>query len=316
MQHPVLNIAVVGAGIMGHGVAQEYATAGFNVSIYALPRARPHVVARMETNLALLVRDGLVTAEQARAAVVRVKVPETMAEAASEADFVVEAVVENLAVKQDVFRELDAICPAHAILATNTSGISITAIASATGRPDKVVGTHYWNPPYLMPLVEVIRGKDTSDDTVATTRALLERVGKTPIVVRKDVPGFLWNRLQFALLREASWLVENGICSVEDVDLVVQKGLGRRLSLMGPFETADFGGLDTFAAIAGYLWKELSCETEPRLVLERTEKGDLGVKSGHGFYDWPEDKARAHRERRDSGLARLLLEDKQGGWGK
>ena len=285
------NVAIIGAGIMGHGIAQEYATAGLKVTVYdSIPSSLEQAKERIRSNLTPMVRRRAITAQQAQSTMGRIHLARSLAEAAQDADFVVEAVSEDLSTKQEVFRRLDDVCPAHAVLATNTSGLSITAVGSATKRPDRVVGTHYFNPSYLIPLVEVVPGKDTSRPTLEQTSELLRSIGKVPVLVKKDVPGFVWNRLQFALLREACWLVANGVASVEDVDLVVRKGLGRRLSLMGPFETADFGGLDTFAAISEYLWKDLDGFTvlpgraqmqsgfaaHPRVLATQTDYPSLG----------------------------------------
>jgi len=162
-----------------------------------------------------------------------------------------------------------------------------------------------------MPLVEVIAGERTSSETVATVGELLQRIGKIPIIVRKEIPGFVWNRLQFALLRECFHLVEQGVVSVEDIDLVVKKGLGRRLSLIGPFETADIGGLDTFLSVGEYLLPELSCQKQPsQLFTDKIRRGELGTKSGKGFYNWSQDRIENIISSRDSKLIQLLIEDR------
>jgi len=239
----VRQIAVIGAGTMGHGIAQEFARAGYQVALQDLEDdIVQRAMARIEANLHACCEAGLIALEEVPAILGRIQPTTDLTKAAAETDFVVEAVAEDLDLKQRLFRELDRLCPRRAVLATNTSGLSITRIAAATTRPDQVVGTHFWNPPYLLPLVEVVRGDQTSDETVAITCQIMERIGKSPVVVHKDVPGFVGNRLQLALLREALAIVEQGIASAADVDTVVKTGFGRRLAVIGPLETADLGG--------------------------------------------------------------------------
>jgi 3-hydroxybutyryl-CoA dehydrogenase len=229
-----------------------------------------------------------------------------LAEAVKDADFVIEAVTEDLNLKKNLFKELDALCPKHTILATNTSSFSITEIASATTRQDKVVGTHWWNPPYLMPLVEIVQGKRTSDETVSTTKDFIAKLGKVPVIC-KDSPGFLGVRLQAALVIEAVSMLEEGLATAEDIDTAVKMTLGLRLPILGPLETVDLGGMDTFLYAYDYLYKTLGEKFKPPNLLKRkVELGELGIKTGKGFYDYKGKDIKSIIKRRDEWLIEQL----------
>ena len=193
---------------------------------------------------------------------------------------------------------MDELCPERTILASNTSSLLPSKLASATRRPDKVLVTHYFNPPHLLPLVEVVRGDKTSDETVNTVYDLLTRVGKSPVIIQKEVPGFVGNRLQAALFREAISLVAKGVASPQDVDMVIKSGFGRRLATAGVFEVWELAGWDLILTIAENLQPELeSSPTVSPLLRERVERGELGTKTGKGFYEWTPDSAESLRER-------------------
>ena len=216
-----------------------------------------------------------------------------------------EAVPEDLSLKQEMFARFDACCPKETLLASNTSGLSITKIARATGRPEKVAGMHFWNPPHVIPLVEVTKGRLTSDATAQTLLDLCRRLGKRPILVRHDVPGFVGNRIQFAVMREALHILSEGIASAEDIDTAMTAGPGLRYALIGPLRTADLAGLDVFNAISEYLFGELNSEPDvPAALADLVKQGRLGVKTGSGFYEYPGEAQDEIVRRRD----RLLLE--------
>lgn len=304
------RIAVVGAGLMGTGIAQVFAEAGLEVVLYSrrqesLEAAR----ARIARNQAGMRAAGLTVDG---GALDRLRTTRELEEAVGRADFVSENAPEDLGVKQALFRELDRLAPAGAILSTDTSGLSITAIAAATARPERVVGLHWLNPPHLMLPVEVNRGERTSEATMAATCELARRAGRRPIRVERDVPGFLWNRLQLALLREALHIVEQGIASPEDVDLAVELGLGLRWAAVGPFRVADLAGLGTFRAVAESLYPHLSGAAAPQRILEdKISRGETGARSGRGFHDYPPGAHEALIRRRDAlllALRRLLAE--------
>ena len=295
----IKRVSVVGAGLMGHGIAQEFAIAGLEVRIHDLSDEILQGAAKdIGANLRMLAEIGLVTQDQARSAPDRIQFSANLEDIVDSSDFVIEAISENLALKQDVFRSLDELCPERTILASNTSSLLPSKLASATRRPDKVLVTHYFNPPHLLPLVEVVRGDKTSDETVNTVYDLLTRVGKSPVIIQKEVPGFVGNRLQAALFREAISLVAKGVASPQDVDMVIKSGFGRRLAAAGVFEVWELAGWDLILTIAENLQPELeSSPTVSPLLRERVERGELGTKTGKGFYEWTPDSAESLRER-------------------
>jgi 3-hydroxybutyryl-CoA dehydrogenase len=274
------RIAVLGAGLMGHGIAQVFAQNGHAVRIYdATEAARTSARDRIRANLRDL--------GEGEGCVDLVAPAATIAEAVGDADFVIEAVFEDLEVKQALFAETELHARADAILASNTSVIPITQITSKLRDRSRALGTHWWNPPFLVPLVEVIRTADTSDAAVASMIALLQAAGKTPAEVKKDVPGFIGNRLQHALWREAISLVQNGICDAETVDSVVKASFGRRLAVLGPLENADMVGTDLTLAIHETVLPAIDHTPGPLPYLKTlVAQGRLGMKSGEGFRKW------------------------------
>ena len=224
----------------------------------------------------------------------------------NDVDFVIEAVFEDMDIKKKLFNQLDTLSPERTILSSNTSSFMSSQLASATNRPDKVVVANWWNPPYLLPLIEVVRGPQTSDDTIAKTVSLFKDIGKQPVVLQKESIGFIGNRMQFALLREAISVVEQGIASAEDVDLVVKSSFGRRLALAGPFEVFDLAGWDTISHIIDELFPVIeSSPRSPKLISEKVTNGNFGVKSGAGFYEWSHENVEAFRDKISSGLAMI-----------
>jgi 3-hydroxybutyryl-CoA dehydrogenase len=280
------RIAVIGAGLMGHGIAQVFALAGHDVTIYdAFPASLDTVKARIVANFKDLGDD--------EGAVNRVTPEADLAKAVISADYVVEAVLEDLALKQKLFAEIEPLVRPDTILASNTSVIPITAIMQNLERRERALGTHWWNPPFLVPLVEVIETQWTSPATVDFTMKLHADAGKKPAHVKKDVPGFIGNRLQHALWREAISLVENGICDAETVDSVIKSAFGRRLAVLGPLENADMVGTDLTLAIHQNVLGDIDSRPGPSPYLEKLVKdGKLGFKSGEGFRKWtPEQQA-------------------------
>lgn len=289
----VPNVLVVGAGLMGHGIAQLFAYGGHAVVLTDVKEdILAEAVIKIRRSLGRMAEHGLADPGKIEPALARIRTATDLEEAARGAGFVVEAVSENLALKQELFGRLDTLCPPEAVLATNTSVISITEIAQKASRPERVVGTHFWNPPTLVPLVEVIPGEHTSAETVERAYGLLAAVGKHPVRVKRDVPGFVGNRLQHALWREAISIVERGIADADVVDEVVKYGFGMRLPVLGPLETAELVGLDLTLAIHDYILKHLESSPHPSpLLAEKVKSGDLGFKSGRGFRDWTPEAA-------------------------
>jgi 3-hydroxybutyryl-CoA dehydrogenase len=278
------RVAVIGAGTMGHGIAQVAAMAGCEVWLTdARPEALGAAVAKVTDNLEKGVARGKVDAAAAAAALGRLRTG-TLAEGVREADLVIEAVPEQLALKQQLFREAEAAAPAHAILATNTSSLSVARIADAVSDPSRVIGLHFFNPVHIMELLEIVRADRTRDDVLAACRAFGERLGKSCIVVR-DMPGFATSRLGVALGMEAIRMLEQGVASAEDIDTAMVLGYRHPV---GPLKLTDMVGLDVRLAIGEYLSVELGNDAfrPPALMREMVARGDLGKKAGQGFYRW------------------------------
>ncbi len=285
----IKTICVVGAGAMGSQIAQQCALHGYEVNLVdsdeeALARA-------MKSNRAYLQRrvaKGTMTDEQLEAALARIHTATELEDSVAYADFVIEAIFEEATVKREMFSELDRCAAPHAILASNSSAMTISRLAEMTERPEQCINMHFFNPPLVMELVEVGRGPSTDDATVETTMALVRHIGRTPILINKEIAGFVVNRIIGAISAEAVWLVEQGYASVEDVDLAMQ--LGARHP-MGPFRLMDFAGIDVCYHANMNIYQETGDERykPPRLVEERFQRGDLGVKTGKGFYTYGRD---------------------------
>ncbi len=285
------RIAVIGAGLMGHGIAQVFALAGHDV---ALTDAHAPTLARARDRILANLRD----LGEDVAALARVWVEPDLGEAVRDADFIVEAVHEDLAVKQKLFAEVELAARPDAVLASNTSVIPITSIMGGLQHRARALGTHWWNPPYLVPLVEVIATQWTSAAALDFTMKLHGSIGKTPVHVKKDVPGFVGNRLQHALWREAISLVENDICDAETVDTVIKAAFGRRLAVLGPLENADLVGTDLTLAIHRTVLAAIDSRPGPSPYLEKlVADGKLGMKSGEGFRTWTPEQQSALRAR-------------------
>jgi 3-hydroxybutyryl-CoA dehydrogenase len=285
----IRTIGVVGAGQMGSQIAVQAALAGFDVRLQDV--SEEQLAKAMDGNrhqLGRRVEKGKLRQDDADAALARVRTTTSLADAVEEADFVIEAVVEILEVKKKLFAELDSLAPAHAVLATNSSYLGNSQVAGQTRRPEKVVNMHFFFPPLVMRLVEVVKGERTSAETVELTAELARRLGKEPVVLHKEVPGFLVNRILRAISNEAYDLIENGVASFADVDRACELGLNHP---MGPFRLGDFSGLDVGYNARLEVYKRTGDEKDrpPRALARRVERGDLGRKSGRGFYDYSTD---------------------------
>ena len=295
----IKNISVIGSGMMGHGIAQVFAGRNYNVTLLDVQEELlSKAIENIRSNLTFLAQRGMGKSKDVEPTLRRINTTLDLNEALSQAQFVVEAASENLALKQKIFQDLDSLSQPDTILATNTSVISITEIARNARLRERIVGTHFWFPPYLIPLVEVVKGKDTSDETMNRTYDLMKQAGKHPIKCMKDVPGFVANRLQHALWREAISIVEKGIADAATVDEAIKNSIGIRLAVLGPIENADMVGLDLTLAIHHTVLKDLEASPDPSpLLKEKVKKGDLGFKSGRGFYDpWTPEGMKQVRE--------------------
>lgn len=302
----IRHVVLAGSGVMGASLAQIFAAHGYSVTLYDIAKeALDKAASLIAINQKAMVDQGALTQEESRDLVQQIRYT-TEKEVFTRADFVLEAIVEKMAVKHSFWSEVSELVGEDVVLATNTSGLSISQIAQAVKHPERFAGMHWVNPPHLIPLVEVIAGEKSSPDCLETIRSLALRLEQHPVMVHKDPPGFVLNRLQYALLREACHIVEEGYASLEDVDSVMKYGLGMRYACLGPFETVDFGGIDVFYNVGSYLFGQLCNDTcVPRIIQENFEAGRLGVKSGAGFHDYSGDKAAKAIAKRDAEFLKL-----------
>lgn len=310
----IKNIAVLGTGTMGHGIALLSARAGLNVAMYGRSdESLNRGFTSIKASLNRLKDEGKITEEESVQILNKIKGVKTLEEAAKGAEFIIESLAENLELKQQIFGQLDELCSKEVILATNTSGLSPSAIAKNLKNPERLVVAHFWNPPQLIPLVEVVPGENTSEKTMTETMEWVEFIGKKAVRMEKECLGFIGNRLQLALLREALYIVEQGWAKPEEVDKAIEYGHGRRLPVTGPLCSADLGGLDIFHNISTYLFEDLCNYTKPsKLMQDKVESGKLGSKSGEGFYDWNPNALEKKQRERTEVLLYFLQRDAEG----
>ena len=303
---------VIGTGTMGPGIAACLALAGARTTLVS--RSATGAMRAVFTAQALLRQleeSGLASPAAAAEALPRLFGADGIATPAATAGLVIEAIVEDMTLKKDLFARLDQAAGAKTILASCTSGLSITEIAKATAHPGRVITAHFWNPPHLMPLVEVVRGEKTDEAVVSRTMTLLRDLGKAPVLVRKDRPGQLGNRIQTALMREAISIVEQGIATAEDVDRVVRLGFGLRMPMWGPLQHIDAVGLDLVLSVQDYVLPDLNNEPRaPQMLRDKVARGELGQKSGRGFYDSATHDLEADKKARDAFLVEFLRSHK------
>jgi len=298
MVSPLQRIGVVGGGLMGHGIAYLFAAAGHQVAVFEpMAEIRASMPRRLQAILDLLGDDP--------ALLKRIAAHDMLAPAMEGVAFAFEAAPEKLPLKQQIFAEIENAVASETILASNSSAIPSTKIGRHLKHRDRVVGTHFWNPPHLVPLVEVIQNEKASDDVIQRTMELLRHAGKVPVHVRRDVPGFVGNRLQHAMKREAIALVAAGVCDAETIDTVVKEGFGARTAVLGPMEQSDLVGLNLTLDIAQVLYEHLDSTPGPHPFLrDKVKAGKLGMKTGEGFRKWTPEQADAVRTR----LSRFLAE--------
>ncbi|MBN2031736.1 MAG: 3-hydroxyacyl-CoA dehydrogenase family protein, partial [Deltaproteobacteria bacterium] len=281
---------------------------GFKVSIFdAQAKVLHSVPDRIHKNMEVFLKLGKVKKSEIDECIGNIDLCDKLASVCKDVDFIIEAIEENLSAKLKVFEELEQNIDSNVIISSNTSAISITRLSEGLKQRHRFLGTHFWNPPHIIPCVEVIRGENTADTVFETVFNLMRAVGKEPVKVLKDIPGFLGNRLQHAMWREAISLAEKGIASPEDIDKVVKYGFGLRLPFIGPLETADLAGLDLSYDIHKYLFPFLENSSEPSQKLKKlVDEGLLGVKTGRGFYDWPQEKTTSVISKRDQLLLKII----------
>jgi len=306
----VEKVVVVGAGTMGEGIAQSFAQAGLSVRVVARHKETlDRCLDQIEANLELFKEFGLLQ-EEPYSIKSRIEpfLAQHLAEATEDCDFVVESVPEILEVKKDLISRLDSL-PQDVIIGSNSSSFTISSLAEGLHTSGRVIGLHYFNPAHIIPLVEIHSGQHTEDEVVEVTRGLMLRVGKKPVLVRKEVPGFIINRLTGAMQREVQYLIDEGIVTPEDLDIAIKASYGFRLACLGPMEAEDMIGLDTSARVSAQIFKVLSNATVPSpALIEKVNKGELGIKSGKGWYDYTgKSKAQVMEERNRKLLQQLVL---------
>ena len=307
----IRQIAVVGAGLMGHGIGQNFAQKGYSAILYDLNQSiLERALIQIRTNIETFVEMGLETKENIEKVLSRIRTSVDLQEAVKEAHFVIEAAPEDLMLKMNLFEALDRYCLEDAILASNTSTLPISEIGKKVTRKERLVITHWFNPPHIIPTVEVVPGERTSIEVTEMTLELLRKIGKRPIKILKEIPGFLINRIQTAMLREILSLLELGVATPEDIDAGVKGSFGIRLAVLGPLQTMDMGGLNLMYRGMKYLYPLIDRSIDVQKILgEKVERDELGLKTGKGFFQYEQEEALAlarHSKERDKKLLHLL----------
>ncbi|ALC90760.1 3-hydroxybutyryl-CoA dehydrogenase [Bacillus sp. FJAT-18017] len=303
----IKKVTVIGSGVMGHGIAQVYALAGYPVRMYDLKdEFLQKAMELVRSNLSLLVQEDVIT-EQQKAAAIELIVPTTdLEEAVQDADFITEAIPELLELKWELFSNLEKFAKPEAIIASNTSTFPISRLIEKATTPERMLITHFFNPAQLVPLVEIVKHDNVAQETVQVTKDLMSEIGKTPVVLNKDVPGFIANRLQAAIVREAFYLLKEGVADARDIDRAITDGPGFRWSFIGPIETADFGGLDVWKRVVENLAPELDeSKGAPEVIEELFAQGKLGTKTGEGIYKYDNVSVQDKIRERDENFIRL-----------
>lgn len=305
------KVSIIGSGTMGHSIAISLAWGGQLVKVYCINNeAAEDALKNIDAKLEVMITHKAISAAQAEEIRNNIKLKTSLEETLGDTTFIIEAIAENLEMKRELFNNISEYINEKTVLASNTSGFLPSELSCGLKYPEQFVVTHFWNPAHLIPLVEIVPSDKTSIRTIERAEALLQKINKKPIVLKKEITGFIGNRLQYAMLREAQYLLDNGYADKKDIDASVTYSIGRRYPVTGPLMTADLGGLDVFSAISNYLFKELSNadysgETISRLV----SNGELGVKNGSGFYNWDEEFRDAVNNNREQVLIEFLKND-------
>ena len=284
----IRQISVLGAGTMGHGIAQAFLMGGYPVRLYDVKETILETArANIQKNLELFCRAGLIQQREIQSALTQLACTTDLKQAVAGSDFILEAAPENLELKRDLFRKVESFCKEEAILASNTSSLTLKDMGTEVRNRSRMVVAHWFNPPHIVPTVEVAKGEETSAETLDTTFQLMTRLRKMAVIVNKELPGLIVNRIQMAMLREVFDLYEKGVASAADIDRAVKGSFGFRLASIGPLLTVDLGGVDVWTRSAQTLFPQLQSSTEPPKVMQDlVAKGHIGVKSGRGFYNY------------------------------
>lgn len=307
------KLAIIGCGTMGHSIALSAAWAGIEVKISGMNEQDLATADKgLRNKLTVMVHNDLFNEAMAEEIRMRIVFSTSLEEIVQEATFIIEVIPENSQMKRELYKEIEAICSKDTVLASNTSGFTPTSLAEEMEYPNRFIVTHFWNPGHLIPLVEVVKGEKTDQVTIERAMNLLNEMNKKPILINKEVPGFIGNRLQYALFREAQSLLDEGVATKEDIDAAVTYSIGRRLPITGPLMTADMGGLDVFSAISNYLFEDLSNESKSGVHLSNlVNQKKFGDKSGEGFYMWDQETSETINAEREKTLIHFLKNDRK-----
>ena len=302
------KITVLGLGTMGHGIAQSFAAKGFQVSGFdELDSVRNTVKERIRANIHSAVTVGFGDKSSIDSILSNFRICESEAEALQDSDFVVEAVKEDLEIKQELFGRIEPLVSRNTIIASNTSSFPITQLSAHLHFPDRTIVTHWFNPPHIVPVIEVVPGRKTSLFTIDRTLDLLKKAGKSPVHLKKEIPGFLINRIQIAMLREILDLLNSGVADASEIDRAVKGSIGLRLAAIGPLEVIDFAGLETTGKVFQNLVGDIKSDQElPAILKEKIDSGHFGVKTGNGIYKYTDELINEKIARRDHCFLELL----------
>jgi 3-hydroxybutyryl-CoA dehydrogenase len=306
------KLSIIGCGTMGHSIALAAAWAGIEVKVSGINEEDIRRADQgLMNKLHVMIENELFDEAEATEIRSRILLVTSLQEAVQDATFIIEAIPEVIEMKHKLYNELEQIVDENVVIASNTSGFTPTSLAATATHPDRFIVTHFWNPGHLIPLVEVVKGKQTDQDTIDRAMALIKLMNKQPILIHKEIPGFIGNRLQYALFREAQALLDEGVATKEDIDAAVTYSIGRRLPITGPLMTADMGGLDVFSAISNYLFEDLSAAKKSgNVLMSLVNDGKLGDKSGEGFYEWDEATSKKVNAEREQTLIHFLKLDR------
>ncbi|MET0959917.1 MAG: 3-hydroxyacyl-CoA dehydrogenase NAD-binding domain-containing protein [Psychrobacillus psychrotolerans] len=305
------NISIIGCGTMGHSIALSAAWAGMNVKVYGVNEQDLTVAVKgLNNKLTVMIDNDVFNQEEATRIKESIHLSISLEEVVDNATFIIEVIPEVLDLKKDMYKKLENLVREDAVIASNTSGFKPTLLAEEMEYPNRFVVTHFWNPAHLIPLVEVVIGEQTNSHTVERAMQVMNDMKKKPILLNKEIPGFIGNRLQYALFREAQSLLDAGVATKEDIDAAVTYSIGRRLPVTGPLMTADMGGLDVFSAISNYLFEDLSTDQKSgKILTELVEEKKMGDKSGEGFYLWESNFSEIKNKEREQTLIHFLKND-------
>lgn len=305
------KVSIIGCGTMGHSIALSVAWAGHGVKVYGINNQDLENARKgLSNKLKVMTKHELLNESKAQRIREHIKFSTSLEDVITESTFIIEAIPEVLQMKKDMYKKIEGIIGNNVVIASNTSGFKPSSLAEDMEHPNRFVVTHFWNPGHLIPLVEVVKGEHTDEETVKRAMQVLTDMNKKPILLNKEIPGFIGNRLQYALFREALYLLDSGAATKEDIDAAVTYSIGRRLPVTGPLKTADLGGLDVFSAISNYLFADLSMDQQSGKVLSKlVNENKLGDKNGEGFYLWKESVSEQINEEREQTLIHFLKKD-------